>query len=153
MFWRRAQATESLPWYRDRGYKGNLTAAEKGKLDAARALPRHPAARYDDLPEEVQTYIAKLELEAYDLKQDWAASKPIASTAVVIVVLSLHYFPSPPTFWMWAVGLFLLIVPWFVYRREWNKNAKEFNAPADEAFKREWEINDVASSRARTRGA
>jgi hypothetical protein len=65
--------SEWVPWYRARNYKGNLTEAEKRQFDAFRMQPRHPAATYDDLPEEVQNYIGRIEIELYDKKQEGAA--------------------------------------------------------------------------------
>jgi len=54
---RRTQG-ETLPWYRQRGYDGDLTEAEKRELDGLRALPEHPATQREDLPDEVQSYLA-----------------------------------------------------------------------------------------------
>jgi hypothetical protein len=58
MLWRKK---ESLPWYRAPNYKGDLTEDEKRELDlfryrAERHGIKHPAATYDDLPEEVGSY-------------------------------------------------------------------------------------------------
>jgi hypothetical protein len=41
---RSKRRVEWLPWYRARGYNGNLTEAEKRQLDAFRAQEKHPAA-------------------------------------------------------------------------------------------------------------
>jgi hypothetical protein len=163
MFWRRTQKREYLPWYRRLDYKGDLTETEKRELDALRRQKKHPAARYEDLPDEVQHYIAGLELAAYDLKQDKAALKPIACALIGISLLYFHYVgpPSLSAFWTWAWALFLLIVPWFVYRREWNKNAQEFmpdylatpgaSSPANEALLREWEVSHLTRNRSVSR--
>lgn len=154
MFWRRARQREFLPWYRDPNYKGDLKEAEKRELDALRTQPKHPAARYEDLPDEVQAYIARLEVEAYDAKQDNASISSISCTLFGVALLCFHYLGTPPTFWTWTCGLGLLIVPWFVYRHRWNKNAKEFFpdsggtiSPADEAIRKEWEVRNVGRSR------
>src|SRR5262245_48784989 len=66
---KKKQPTEHLPWYRERNYTGNLTEVEKRQLDAFRMQEKHPAADYDDLPEEVKRYIGSLEMEVYDNKQ------------------------------------------------------------------------------------
>ncbi len=55
MWWKREQRTEFLPWYRVPGFKGKVSEAEKRQLDAFRMQERHPAASYQDLPEEVQS--------------------------------------------------------------------------------------------------
>jgi hypothetical protein len=39
--------------------------AEKRQLDFFRMQDKHPAATYDSLPQEVQSYIGGLELEAW----------------------------------------------------------------------------------------
>jgi hypothetical protein len=80
MFWRPKKQREVLPWYRARGYKGDLTEAEKREVDSFRVLPKHPAAQYEDLPDEVQQYIAEVEIERYDLKQDKAAASAFVGT-------------------------------------------------------------------------
>jgi hypothetical protein len=64
---------EWLPWYRARNYKGDLTEAEKRQFDAFRVQPKHPAAQYHELPEEVQSYINRIECELYDKRQDGVA--------------------------------------------------------------------------------
>ena len=59
---------EWVPWYRERNYKGTLTEVEKREFDAFRSNPKHPAASFDELPQEVQNYIDELEFELYDRK-------------------------------------------------------------------------------------
>jgi hypothetical protein len=66
---RRKSSSERLPWYRAPDYSGNLTEAEKRELHAFRMQARHPAYQYGDLPEHVESYIARLEIEAYDLSR------------------------------------------------------------------------------------
>ena len=62
--------TERLPWYRARGYKGDITENEKRQLDAFRMQKEHPAASYDSLPKEVRMYMIKIGMELYDKKQE-----------------------------------------------------------------------------------
>jgi len=71
MFGRKNEKQESLPWYREPNYKGDLTEDEKRELDSLRYRAdrqgvKHPAATYDDLPDEVQSYISRLQIELYD---------------------------------------------------------------------------------------
>ena len=139
-----------LPWYRRPGYKGNLTEAQKRELDAFRTQAKHPSTRFEDLPEEVQGYIAGLELNVYDLRQEKAASLAIVCSLVGIALLYSHYFGKPLSLsvsWAWTFGLLLMIAPWFVYRHEWKKNAKEFDLPVDERLRREWELDYLARHR------
>jgi exonuclease I len=66
MFGRKKKRKEPLPWYRARNYKGTLTETEKRELDSFRHRESegggHPSASYDDLPEEAQSYSARLRL-------------------------------------------------------------------------------------------
>ena len=64
MFWKRQQQESDTPWYRSRKYKGNFNNDEKVELDSIRRDAKHgdhPAARIEDLPNEVETYIYDLE--------------------------------------------------------------------------------------------
>ena len=79
--WKRKRKAEWLPWYRARNYKGDLTEAEKRQFDAFRMQPKHPAAQEDDLPEEVQSYIGRIEMELYDKKQEGARGPSSARNA------------------------------------------------------------------------
>jgi hypothetical protein len=146
---------EWLPWYRARNYKGNLTEDEKRHLDAFRMQPKHPAAAFDDLPEEVQSYISRLELDLYDKKQDGAVAQAFVVSAIGAGMLLLNYktcFASP-TIWTNLGGILLLISPWFVYRYRWHKNAEKFTPrdapgrPTEEGIRLEWELNYIARVR------
>jgi hypothetical protein len=146
MIWKRKkQKAEIVPWYRSPGYKGNLTEAEKRKLDAFRMQPKHPAARNEDLPEEVQSYINRLEMEIYDFKQDKTAAQAFGLSLFGCASLYLSYYglPSSSSPWPYAGGLLLLVIPWFVYAYQWRKNAKAFRGvlATDEAIRFEWELD------------
>jgi hypothetical protein len=145
-----------MSWYRDPSYKGKLTEAEKQELDRVRALPRHPAAKYEDLPDEVQSYIAGLSLERYDLKQERAVALPLLCTLFALVLIGRHHFSPPPlsTAMTWTLGLALLVVPWFIYRYQWAKISREEfpgegdAAPTtDELLRREWEVSYIVDWR------
>ena len=58
------------------------------QLDAFRTQPKHPAATFDDLPEEVQTYLSGIQLELYDKKQEAAANRALIYSAIGGVALS-----------------------------------------------------------------
>jgi hypothetical protein len=160
----RKRKAEWLPWYRARNYKGDLTEEEKRQLDAFRMQPTHPAARLDDLPEEVRNYIGRIELELYDKKQDGAASRAMFYSAIGAALHFLIYtgFFGAPTVWSYAAGVLLLVVPWFIYRYEWKKNAEEFlpsdrsDRPCgvtDEGIRREWELEYLTRNRLAERDA
>lgn len=153
---RRKRKAEVLPWYRARGYKGKMTEAEKRELDAFRMLPKHPAAHRWDLPQEVQNYITKLELEIYDQKQDRLAGRTIAAVVIGVVIVGVSYFGRPePTVFTYIGGVAFIIVPWFVYRYFWKKNADEFmpldddnpGRQTDEGIIREWELEYLGNQR------
>jgi hypothetical protein len=140
---------EWLPWYRARNYKGNLTEVEKRQLDAFRAQPTHPATLSSDLPEEVQRYITRVELELYDAKQEMAAGRAFFWSTIGALLLMLGFAGvTPSTIWLFEGGALLLVVPWIVYAHEWKTNAEKFLPsdpdipnPIDEAIRYEWEIN------------
>lgn len=160
MWGRRKKNAERLPWYRAPGYKGNLTEAEKRQLDAFRMKEPHPAADFSDLPEEVQSYISRIEMAHYDLKQEGAAAKSLALTVVGAVVLYVSYYGVPPatSIWPYVAGALLVIIPWFYYKVEWNRNAEEFlptdgPSPTDEQIKYEWELAYIVHQKMREKHA
>ena len=147
--------TERAAWYRDPSYAGNMTEAEKRKLDAFRAQG-HPAVKCGDLPDEVQSYIARLEVQLYDHKQEKIVGRSILISAVGAVAIYLTYAGflrmSP---WSYIIGTIILVLPWFWYVREWKKNAKEFcpdnvveeGSPVDVALRQEWDIHHISGNR------
>jgi len=144
----RTQPSESAPWYRRQGYAGNLTESEMQELDRFRSMDRHPATQFDELSEEAQAYIARLEVECYDLKQQELASYAFAGTALGIALVLTHHLgvPKLSTFWAWVIGISLVVVSWLLYRRKWNANAREFSA-ADDGLIQEWEIKYTSRKR------
>ncbi|MBY3220908.1 hypothetical protein [Rhizobium laguerreae] len=152
MWWGRKQNTEWLPWYRVPGFKGKVSEAEKRQLDAFRTQERHPAASYQDLPEEVQSYISRLELENYDFKQEKAANGSLFVSVLGATILGVNYFgvhiQPAASIWPYAFGLLLLLAPWFVSSREWQRNADELHPRrhggpnmTDENIRKEWELD------------
>lgn len=148
------QPTEPLPWYRERTYKGNLTEAEKRQLDAFRMQDKHPAADWNELPEEVQSYISRIEMDVYDRKQSTLAVTTIAcSAAGLLLGYSAYMGYVDSSAWKYAIAAILTVAPWFFYRRQWNKNAEEFlpsdnpGRPTEEGIRQEWEMNYLAHIR------
>jgi hypothetical protein len=153
----RKRNAEWVPWYRERKYKGDLTEAEKRELDAFRMQPEHPATSFDDLPEEVQSYISGIELELYDKKQEGAAARAILYSAIGAGLLFLNYkscFPAPDV-WVDLGAVLLLGFTWFGYWRQWRRNAEEFVptghswSPTEEGIRKEWELDYISHSRAK----
>ena len=89
MWWRSKLKTEELPWYRSPGYNGKMSEAEKRQLDAFRMQEQHPAARQEDLPEEVRSYIGRIEMKLYDLKQETAASRALVASVAGAALYTL----------------------------------------------------------------
>ncbi|WP_024587573.1 hypothetical protein [Aliihoeflea sp. 2WW] len=148
MWWRK-EIDPDLPWYRRPDYTGNLTEAQKRKLDAIRDRDVHPAAKLANLPDEVKNYIGRLELEAYDAKQSQTAAGPILFMLAILCIMALNYFgiEASTDRSRYIVGAAMIIAAWIVYSRKWKANAKEFlpdggraEAQADEEFRREWEL-------------
>ena len=114
-----------LPWYRKPSCKGKMSEAEKRTLDSFRMKDKHPSATQDHLPEEVKSYINRLEFELYDLKQDQLVGQTLAASPELhysMSTISVYLIQRPgPMF-----SARCLIVPWFFYRHEWKKNAEEF---------------------------
>jgi hypothetical protein len=145
--WQSKSLSERLPWYRARGYSGNLTEAEKRELDGFRMQADHPAYQYE-LPEHVEFCITGLQLEAYDLKQERAAVRAFTTTLVGAAVLYIAHFGAGPSnsIWSYLIGIGLMILPWVVYRSEWRKNA-DANLFVSEAILMEWELDHVAKAK------
>jgi hypothetical protein len=150
---------EHLPWYRKRGYKGNLTEDEKRELDLFRLREkrdeeRHPAATFEDIPEEVQSYISKIEIELYDAIQERLVARCflISAFAGFYLVTYLGWV----SLWYDALGailsVFLLIAPWIYYVWKWKKNADEFrNEWGNEGIRTEWEFEHPFQTRKKSK--
>ncbi|HME86356.1 MAG TPA: hypothetical protein VKG91_17875 [Roseiarcus sp.] len=108
---------------------------------------RHPAYQYGDLPEHVESYIARLEIEAHDLRQERVAARVFATTLVGAAILYVTHFGVGPSdsIWGYLLGLALIILPWIVYRSEWRKNADAFSAY--EGILMEWELDYVTKAK------
>ena len=147
---------EWLPWYRASKYKGDLTEAEKRQLDAFRMRPKHPAAMPDDLPDEVQQYIDRIQLELYVRKQRAAATRGLVFSPIGAALLLLNYKNYVvPTIWSNLGGALLLCCPWLIYWYVWRKNAEDFmptgtpSRAAEEGIRQEWEHTYIARARSR----
>jgi hypothetical protein len=152
MFGRKKKRKEPLPWYRARNYKGNLTEAEKRELDSFRHREseggEHPSASYGDLPEEVQSYLSKIEIERYDLIQENLVSRCFLLSGVGLFLLLNHFgwislkYDSTEVF---LVGVFLLLAPWVYYPVKWRKNADQFSE--HDGIRTEWELNYIVNKK------
>jgi len=153
MFGRKKKQAEQLPWYRSPNYTGNLTEAEKRQLDAFRTQEKHPAADWESLPQEVQSYISGLELENYDNKQGALVLPTLFGSglgAYFLIRNILGY--DEGSLVNYAVSIAFLIIPWIWYSIKWKQNANAFVPetwpwPADEAFMREWDLDYISNKR------
>lgn len=95
--------------------------AEKRQRDAFRMQDRHPAASYHDLPEEVRSYIYRIEIENYDFKQERAVGGPMFASVLGAAILGVNYLGVDiqpiGLIWPYASGLLMLIAPWFLHSR------------------------------------
>lgn len=155
MFWRKRQKKEPLPWYRAPHYKGNLTEDEKQELDSFRHQTKshavkHPAATYSDLPEEVGSYISKLEIELYDKIQENLVSRCLLVSGVGAFLL-LNYFglisPKYNSAEIVLFGAVLLLAPWVYYPIKWRKNADQHLFHTDESIRTEWELSYIVNKK------
>ena len=156
MFWRKKQE-DQVPWYRQRGYKGNLTEEEKRELDSLRWLAqqpggKHPAAEYSDLPEGVQSYISKLEIKLHDERGAVLMGR-VLFACVMGVLLVAGYFGWKPvnhegSNFALLFGVALIVLPWFLFFREEKKLRNEFRAgQCSERIRTEWELDYIVSKK------
>ena len=153
MFRRKKKPTEKVPWYRARGYKGKLTESEKRQLDSFRMREPHPAASYDSLPEEVQSYISKLQVELYDKKQESLVGGCLVVSGMGALLLAFYMLGYKEGSLLAYMGSFcLLIFFWVYYPIKWRKNADAFVSASEELLQ-EWELEYIANKRLAERQA
>jgi hypothetical protein len=157
MLWRKKQQEEKTPWYRRRDYKGNLTEDEKRELDALRwsaqqSGGKHPAAEYGDLPNEVQAYISKLEIELNDERGAVLMGRVLVASGIGAFIVASYFGWSAPNNHGSTLsllgGLLLFVVAWFYYFWEEKKLRNDFWAGgASERIRSEWELEYVVSKK------
>ena len=117
MFWKKRTPTEKLPWYRRRNYKGDLTEQDKVELDSFRLAAMKPggvcrATDVSELPDDVLSYIAKLEIELHDSLGSSIFGRALAYAVVgaFIVASSLGWTPKYESqIWPWF-GVLLIVL-------------------------------------------
>lgn len=145
-----ARDAEWVPWYRRKGYKGDLTEAEKRLLDAVRLRDRHPATKGEDLPEDVKSYIEQLQIELYDAKQEIAVAKfYLAFFAVGFVGHTTWQWQTFPPLIGYPFAAALLLYAAIAYFRDGAKNDDELfpkkGAPdaTNQGIQAAWEVNHI----------
>ncbi len=150
MAWFGKRSGDDVAWYRHRNYKGSLSEDQKMELDSIRWTSksgRHPAAKFEDLPDEVQDYIVHLEIELSD-------SKFIPSTMAIVVGISLTIYCAlsalnivqysdvfPSIIKLSLMSIALIGVGFLDYRKVqkiWG------NKDTDAEFMKNWEIDYIS---------
>jgi hypothetical protein len=151
MFWFRKRSGDDAAWYRHRNYKGNLTEDEKMELDSIRWQAKsgiHPAAKIDELPDEVIDYISDLENEALEyrkLPHEWAFI--IAFCLFIYCILSgfelikdIEYLPN--------IWILLLISIIFLANSFYNINKLDnLDFKSDKKLMEKWELDYIIFKR------
>lgn len=152
--WKRKQSNKDLPWYRQPDYKGNIKESHKRKLDAFREQDSHPSTRFDDIPEDVQSYISGLEIQLQDYKHQQAFNGAVVFSVAGVCILYLLYFGfnNSSDIWRYFLAATLVFIPWFVYGSKSKKISHEFFSSSDaslsnteEKIRKEWELNHLSS--------
>lgn len=159
------KASKWVPWYRRKDYKGNLSEEEKRHLDGFRLQDKHPAAAYEDLPSEVQSYIVELELKVYDSLQDAEAGRAFVGTGVAafIVFAAYHNLIWADPVVGYAIGAAVFGFSWLWYWRQWKRNAEALWIKGEakgvpfsrtqEMLQFHWEIEEIERHRMREKPA
>jgi hypothetical protein len=110
------------------------------------------------LPEEVQSYISKIEIEFYDqIQGSLAVSCMLVS--VFGLVLILNYFDwmpfRPQSTIALVLGAVFLCWPWVHYYFKWKRNADQYLDlhRAGEGIRSEWEVNYVVDRKSKAEEA
>jgi hypothetical protein len=153
----RRKQKERLPWYRKRGYKGNLTEDEKRELDSFRLREKrdegkHPAAKFDDIPDEVSSYIIKIEIALQDERQLGLVGRCflISGLAAFYLANYLGWISLYHGSFELGLAVFFLVAPWVYYSWKHEKNRYEFsNEWGNEGIRTEWELEHIVSKKMR----
>ena len=141
---------EWMPWYRRPDYDGKLTEEDKRFLDAFQG--NHPAARSEELPEEVQSYISRIELENFDFKKDTEFYRAIFFTVSSLLITFLAYDKDSIVFSIFLIMGFSAITAaaWLSCRKRHKKIDDDFfpselGAPGrtDRELRFEWEMGRI----------
>ena len=141
---------DDVAWYRHRNYKGSLSEDQKMELDSIRwqsKSGRHPAAKFEDLPDEVQDYIAHLEVYVSDTKFVPSLICIISGIlfliycAICIIGLLEYSIVLPSIYKMSLASALLIILGSIDYRNV--KNILEKTTP-DSEFLKNWEIDYIS---------
>jgi hypothetical protein len=157
----KSKKSEWVPWYRRKKYNGNLTEEEKRHLDSFRLEEKHPAAKPDDLPEEVLSYFSELQLAVYDQKQDNLTKMWFLLTGFGAFLIFMAY---RETGWLsplfgYVLGGAMIAFAWIYYSREFKKNADTLwinqegkgvpSSSLEKKFQEYWELDHIDNFRRR----
>jgi hypothetical protein len=114
----------------------------------------HPSASYDDLPEEVQSYLSKIEIEHYDLIQETLVGRCFLLSGVGLFLLLTHFgwiAPKYDSTEVFLAGVFLLFAPWMYYPIKWRKNADRLSER--DGIRTEWELHYIVYKKMRDKSS
>jgi hypothetical protein len=153
---KRSEPKETLPWYRQKNYKGRLSEHEKRILDSFRLQDQHPSASYDDLPTEVKHYINNLEHELH-VSRTTALFYSCAFVSFLGCLMLYDWWKHPiePSAWKllpmpWN-SLLLIVPPWIYWAYKERRLSRMYmpkddpNAPTNEGLKKEWELEFISN--------
>lgn len=141
-----AQSEEDLPWYRGKGFKGNLTENEKRLLDSFRIDNKHPCTSNANIPEDVHALLIRLVVERQEDKLGSFSGKYTAIIGIAAFVIYLWYIDyleiSTSSLVVGGAGVVCLCV---LYSFEYKKYSKILNIR--EEIKKEWELKYIEELR------
>lgn len=131
-----------------------MTEEQKRHLDGIRDRGPHPAIKYEQLPDEAQSYINELEMEAYDAKQQALAGRTLLLSALGAFLIDANFlhFIDLTNSWTAITAVPLLVLPWIFYAWQWRRNADELSPkysdtewprPTDEKLREAWEVDYI----------
>src|SRR5262249_31539375 len=103
---------------------------------------------YEDLPDEVQMYISKIQIELYDKIQETLVGRCFLVSAIGAFLLLNHFgwfSPKYDSIDVLVFGAVSLLAPWVYYPIKWKKNAAQFMGATDEAIQTEWELDYIVN--------
>lgn len=150
MAWFRKTKMGDVAWYRHRNYKGTLSEDQKVELDSIRWKSKsgqHPAAKFEDLPEEVQHYIVHLENEISDSKFSVSIISLLLGTFLMLycAMIALNILPYsdvlPSIAKLSLISLALIVFGALDYR---SVQKRWVEKDTNEELLKNWEIDYIS---------
>ena len=149
------ESSKRKPWYRRSDYRGAMNEENKAKLDAIRQKEPHPATKLEELPDDVQSYINRIENELYDSRQDRALANLLF--CIGLAILTIYLIDENQRFGVWGsylLAVILICFGWMAYRKASKENWIDFMKMeedgsnfSDLGIQEEWELNYISRTR------